>query len=350
MKNIFGMTLKELQEELAPLQLPKYRMRQIIEWMYKKYAKAFSGMTNLPGELRQILATKYRIDTPVLQERFDATDGRTSKFLLVFPDGAAVESVLMRQPYGNSVCISTQAGCNMGCTFCASTLHGLTRNLMPGEMLGEVLFIEEFLEKKDEKIDTIVLMGSGEPFMNYSYVIHFLRLLHEEYVMNLSYRNITISTSGIVPAIDRLAEEGLPVTLSISLHAPREELRSMLMPINKKYPMSAVIAAGRRYAKKTGRRVTYEYILIRDVNDGEREAKELAALLIGQIANVNLIPINAVPERGFQRPEKERVEAFAQALLRRHVQATVRREMGSDIQAACGQLRNRHLSENMGLR
>ena len=350
MKNIFGMTLEELQEELESCRLPKYRTRQIMEWMYKKYAKDFSGMTNLPETLRKSLAAKYMIVTPVLQDRLDASDGRTSKFLLLFPDGVAVESVLMRQPYGNSVCISTQAGCNMGCSFCASTLHGLTRNLTAGEMLGEILFIEELLEMEDKKIDTMVLMGSGEPLMNYDHVVHFLRLLHEEYVLNLGYRNITLSTSGIVPAIDRLAEEGMPVTLSISLHAPREDLRSMLMPINQKYPMSDVVAAGCRYAKKTGRRVTYEYILIRDVNDGEREAEELAALLLGQIANVNLIPINAVPERGFHRPEEERVEAFVQALSRRRITATVRRERGSDIQAACGQLRNRHLSNDTILR
>ena len=182
--------------------------------------------------------------------------------------------------------------------------------------------------------------------MNYENVVDFLRLLHEKYVLNISYRSITLSTSGIVPAIDRLAEEGMPLTLSISLHAPREELRSELMPINRKYPLSDVVAAGKRYAEKTGRRVTYEYILIRDVNDGEREARELAELLEGQLASVNLIPINPVKERGFERPSEERTAAFCRALTRRHITATVRREMGADIQAACGQLRNRHMSES----
>lgn len=281
-----------------------------------------------------------------MRTRLDAADGRTSKFLLAFSDGAAVEAVLMRQPYGNSICISTQAGCNMGCSFCASTLHGLARDLTAGEMLAEVLFIEEMLRSQGGKVDTMVLMGSGEPLMNYENVVDFLRLLHEEYVLNISYRSITLSTSGIVSAIDRLAEEGMPLTLSISLHAPREELRSELMPINRKYPLSDVVAAGKRYAEKTGRRVTYEYILIRDVNDGEREARELAELLEGQLASVNLIPINPVKERGFERPSEERTAAFCRALTRRHITATVRREMGVDIQAACGQLRNRHMSEN----
>ncbi|MFC2741461.1 MAG: 23S rRNA (adenine(2503)-C(2))-methyltransferase RlmN, partial [Selenomonas sp.] len=289
---------------------------------------------------------RYTIDTPLLRARLDAADGRTSKFLLAFSDGAAVEAVLMRQPYGNSICISTQAGCNMGCSFCASTLHGLARDLTAGEMLAEVLFIEEMLKSQGGKVDTMVLMGSGEPLMNYENVVDFLRLLHEEYVLNISYRSITLSTSGIVPAIDRLAEEGMPLTLSISLHAPREELRSELMPINRKYPLSDVVAAGKRYAEKTGRRVTYEYILIRDVNDGEREARELAELLEGQLASVNLIPINPVKERGFERPSEERTAAFCRALTRRHITATVRREMGADIQAACGQLRNRHMSES----
>ena len=345
MKNIFGMTLETMQEEFAALPLEKYRAKQVTEWLYKKYAKHFSDMTNLPKTLRAELSMKYRIDVPSLRTRLDATDGRTSKFLLAFSDGAAVEAVLMRQPYGNSICISTQVGCSMGCSFCASTLHGLARDLTPGEMLAEVLFIEELLEKEDEKIDTMVLMGSGEPLMNYANVVHFLHLLHEEYVMNMSYRNITLSTSGIVPAMNRLASEGMPITLSISLHAPREELRSKLMPINRKYPLADVVAAGKSYAEKTGRRITYEYILIRDVNDSEREAKDLAELLKGQLASVNLIPINPVKERGFERPSAESTASFCRILTHHHITATVRREMGSDIQAACGQLRNRHISE-----
>ena len=197
MKNIFGMTLEAMQEDFAALRLEKYRARQVAEWLYKKCAKRFSDMTNLPKSLRTELETRYTIDTPLLRARLDAADGRTSKFLLAFSDGAAVEAVLMRQPYGNSICISTQAGCNMGCSFCASTLHGLARDLTAGEMLAEVLFIEEMLRSQGGKVDTMVLMGSGEPLMNYENVVDFLRLLHEEYVLNISYRSITLSTSGI---------------------------------------------------------------------------------------------------------------------------------------------------------
>ena len=350
MKNIFGMTLEELQEEFSAARLEKYRAKQVASWLYQKHAKSFAAMTNLPKSLRAALSEKYCIDVPALRTRLDAADGRTSKFLLAFADDAAVEAVLMRQPYGNSICISTQAGCNMGCAFCASTLHGLARDLTAGEMLAEVLFIEEMLEKEGEKVDTMVLMGSGEPLMNYANVVRFLRLLHEDYVLNMSYRSIAISTSGIVPAIDLLAEEGMPVTLSISLHAPRDDLRSELMPINRRYPLADVVAAGRRYAEKTGRRVTYEYILIRDVNDGEREARELAELLRGQLASVNLIPINPVAERGFERPAEERTAAFCRFLERRRITATIRREMGSDIQAACGQLRNRHMDGSKTVR
>ena len=341
MKNIFGMTLEAMQEDFAALRLEKYRARQVAEWLYKKCAKRFSDMTNLPKSLRTELETRYTIDTPLLRARLDAADGRTSKFLLAFSDGAAVEAVLMRQPYGNSICISTQAGCNMGCSFCASTLHGLARDLTAGEMLAEVLFIEEMLRSQGGKVDTVVLMGSGEPLMNYENVVNFLRLLHEEYVLNISYRSITLSTSGIVPAIDRLAEEGMPLTLSISLHAPREELRSELMPINRKYPLSDVVAAGKRYAEKTGRRVTYEYILIRNLNDSVREAEQLANLLKGQLASVNLIPINPVAERNLFRPDKAAIRRFQKTLEERHIAVTLRREMGTDIQAACGQLRNR---------
>lgn len=346
MKNIFGMTLEEMQAEFAAMKVEKYRAKQVAEWLYQKHVKSFSDMTNLPKVLREKLAAKYRIETPALRKRLDSADGRTSKFLLTFADEAAVEAVLMRQPYGNSICISTQAGCSMGCAFCASTLHGLARDLTAGEMLAEALFIQELLEEEGEKVDTMVLMGSGEPLMNYANVVRFLHLLHESYVLNMSYRSVTLSTSGIVPAIDRLAEEGMPVTLSISLHAPRDELRSDLMPINRKYPLADVVAAGGRYAEKTGRRVTYEYILIRDVNDGEREAKELAKILCGQLASVNLIPINPVEERGFARPSEESISSFCRILERRRITATVRREMGSDIQAACGQLRNRHMAES----
>ena len=343
LKNIFGMTIDELITALAPWKVPSYRAKQIAEWMYQKGAKSFAEMTNLPKRLREELSTELSISCAQIRDRQDSSDGRTSKFLLEFVDGTAVETVLMRQPYGNSICVSTQAGCSMGCVFCASTLHGMVRNLTAGEILAQAVFINDLLRPEGGKVDTMVIMGSGEPLMNYEAVLAFIRLIHEPYTLYMGYRNNTLSTSGIVPNIYRLADEGLPITLSISLHAPNQELRSELMPINQKYPLADVVAAARHYADTTKRRVTYEYILIEGVNDGEEQAAELCQLLRGQLASVNLIPINPVVERNLRRPSPERIQAFERYLSRKHITVTVRREMGNDIQAACGQLRNQHL-------
>ena len=342
-QNLFGKNVAELQDVLAPLGLPKFRAKQIAQWMYEKGATSFDEMTNLSKDLRAKLADEFEIFLATPKDILQSKDGRTSKYLLAFADGTAVESVLMRQPYGNSICISTQAGCAMGCAFCASTLHGRARDLTAGEMLAEVVFIDQLLRKEGQKVDTMVLMGSGEPLMNYDNVLAFLHLVHDETILGMSYRSITLSTSGIVPNIYRLADEGIPVSLSISLHAPEDALRSELMPINRKYPMADVIAAGKSYGDKTKRRVTYEYILIDGVNDSEQHAAELAKLLRGQLASVNLIPINPVVERHLLRPSQERIDAFEKFLADHHIAVTVRREMGTDINAACGQLRNRHL-------
>ena len=345
-QNLFGLDVAALQERLVPLGVQKFRAKQVAQWMYEKGARSFGAMTNLSKALREELAASFEIATPAAQDVLVSKDGKTEKFLLAFADGTAVESVLMRQPYGNSICISTQAGCAMGCAFCASTLHGRARDLTAAEMLGEVFFIEERLRGEGQHVDTMVLMGSGEPLMNYENVVAFLHLVHDPAILGMSYRSITLSTSGIVPNIYRLADEGLPVSLSISLHAPEDALRSELMPINKKYPMADVIAAGKAYGDKTKRRVTYEYILIDGMNDSSRHADELAKLLRGQLASVNLIPINPVVERHLLRPPQERIDAFEQRLERRGIAVTVRREMGTDINAACGQLRNRHLETN----
>lgn len=345
MRNLFGLSADEIGAELAEWNLPSYRGKQIAEWLYRKGAASFEDMTNLPVRLRENLAAHYGIFRARCMDRKDSSDGRTSKFLLAFSDGAAVETVLMRQPYGNSVCVSTQAGCDMGCAFCASTLHGKERDLLPGEILSQVICIQEILRRESpgQKVDTMVIMGSGEPLMNYDHVMAFLRLCHEDYVMGMGYRNITLSTSGIVPKIYRLMEEDLPMTLSISLHAPNDELRSRLMPVNRKYPLRDLVAAGKAYGERTKRRVTYEYILIDGVNDGKEQAEELVSLLRGQMANVNLIPINSVAERNLYRPSKQRVEWFERYLAEHRVAVTLRREMGADIQAACGQLRNQYL-------
>ncbi|WP_295917011.1 23S rRNA (adenine(2503)-C(2))-methyltransferase RlmN [Anaerovibrio lipolyticus] len=343
MVNIFGKTLKELTELLTEWGLPKFRSKQLADWMYRKSITDFNDMQNLPKSMREKLATECVIDRAARVDQLDSADGRTSKFLLNFSDGVGVETVLMRQPYGNSICVSSQAGCNMGCAFCASTIHGMVRDLTAGEMLAQTYYINDMLSKSGEKVDTIVIMGSGEPLTNYDNVLKYIRLLHEDYCLGMSYRSITLSTSGIVPNIYRLAQEEIPVNLSISLHAPENNLRSELMPINRKYPMADVIKAGGAYGDKTHRRVTYEYILIDGVNDNAKQAKELVELLKGQLASVNLIPINPVVERNWNRPSLERIDFFEKYLAKHHITVTVRREMGNDIQAACGQLRNRHL-------
>ena len=346
MINIFGMPLQELQAALKPYNVPGFRAKQIAQWLYQKGVVDFGEMTNLSKDLRAQLAQVFIIARPQIKARLDSQDERTTKFLLEYTDGTAIETVLMRQPYGNSICVSTQAGCNMGCAFCASTLHGMARDLTCGEILAQAVVINDMLrEESGGKVDTMVIMGSGEPLMNYEEVLKFLRLIHEPYTLGMGYRNITLSTSGIVPRMYQLAEEGLPVSLSVSLHAPNQELRSRLMPINRKYPLKDVVAAARNYADKTKRRVTYEYILIDGVNDGEAQARELVALLRGQLASVNLIPINPVVERNLLRPSKSRIDWFEGYLASHHVNVTVRREMGTDIQAACGQLRNKHLEK-----
>ena len=339
-ENLFGLFLPELEEHLRPHETPAYRAKQIAEWMYARNVTCFADMTNIPKELRIKLAQHFYIEELSVVAHQQSLDGKTSKYLLRLIDGNAIETVLMRQPYGNSVCVSSQVGCAMGCSFCASTLGGMVRNLSAGEILNQVFHFNRFL-KDSGRVNTIVMMGSGEPLANYDHVLRFIRLCHETYCLNMSYRNITISTSGLVPAIKRLADEELPINLSISLHAPNNEIRNRLMPINATYPVEDVLNVAALYASKTGRRVTYEYTLIKDINDGLHHARELAAKIKGQLANVNLIPVNSVEERGLLRPSASVVAAFETALKRLGVNVTVRREMGSDIQAACGQLRHK---------
>ena len=339
--NIFGWTKERLVEALKEYDIPRFRADQIIQWMYQRGAVSFHAMDNLSKPLRVRLAEHFSIERPKVIARLHSAHGATIKLLYEFADGQTAETVLMRHSYGNSVCISTQVGCRMGCAFCASTLHGLQRNLTAGEIAAQTIGMADFLRQEGARVDTIVVMGSGEPLENYDNVIAALRLLHEAYTIGLSYRRVTLSTSGIVPGIERLAEEGIPISLSISLHAPTEELRSAIMPVNHMYPLTDVLRAARMYAERTKRRVTYEYILIRDLNDGVREAEQLAKLLRGQCASVNLIPINPVAERSFFRPSKTTIHRFQQILAARHITVTLRREMGTDIQAACGQLRNR---------
>ncbi|MDQ0202626.1 23S rRNA (adenine(2503)-C(2))-methyltransferase RlmN [Pectinatus haikarae] len=342
-ENIFGLTLDELREKLKPMKVPSFRAAQILEWLYQKNIYNFAEMTNLPLSLREELSQKLVADSGEVVDNKVSEDGRTNKMLVRFSDKVAVETVLMRQKYGNSICISSQAGCSVGCSFCASTVKGLDRNMTKGEMLAQAMKSQELVSKNNERIGNIVIMGSGEPLLNYENVLAFIRLVHEKYCMNIGYRNITVSTSGIIPMMEKLAQENLPITLSLSLHAPEDKLRSELMPVNKRYPLIDVVKAADDYAEKTKRRVTYEYILINDINDSPEQAKSLAGLLKNKLANVNLIPINPVVERGFTRPSAKKIKNFWDILQKQHINATIRKEMGTDINAACGQLRNEYL-------
>lgn len=343
MTALLGLTLPEIEALVSDLGLKKYRAKQLVDWLYTQQVADFAAMTNISQAERRQLSAALQVRNYEQAAVQQAADGKTSKFLLAFADQAKVETVLMRQPYGNSVCVSTQVGCAMGCAFCASALFGMTRNLTAAEIFAQVYHSNVVLAASGQKVDSIVIMGMGEPLANYDEVLKFIRLLHETYTYNMSYRSITLSTSGLVPEIDRLASENIPLTLSISLHAPNDALRSTIMPINKRYPIAELMAAADRYAETTGRRVTYEYILINDVNDSESCARELGKLLKRRLANVNLIPMNPVPEKGFYRPSPARVKHFEETLRRLGVGVTVRREMGADIQAACGQLRKKHI-------
>ncbi len=342
-KNLFGMTLPELETELSDL--PKFRAKQIAGRMYRQGATSFDDMTELSKNLREDLAKKYFVRSAEVVRQLDSSDGLTTKFLLKFPDGAAVETVIMRHDYGTGICISVQVGCPMGCKFCASTLKNSERNLTAGEMLEEIIFAENFLHRENRKVDTLVIMGTGEPMLNFDNVIKMLRLLHEEYTLGLSYRKVTISTCGIVPGIYKLIEEKIPVTLSISLHAPTDKLRSEIMPVNSIFDLTQLLKAGDDYAEETGRRVTYEYILLGGVNDTEEHARQLAKILSGRLANVNLIPLNPVDERNFQKPTHNAIQKFFHFLNTHGINATIRKEPGADIDAACDRLRRKNLEK-----
>lgn len=338
---LVGMTKEEMKEFVESLGEPAFRANQLFQWVYQKRATEFDQMTNLSAAFRQKLTEKARLRLCQREVAEQAAPTRTTKYLFELPDGQKVESVLMRHNYGNSVCVTTQVGCRMGCSFCASTFGGLVRNLLAGEIVDQILAMAADLPEGG-RIDSVVLMGSGEPMENYDQVLKAIRLMHEPDGLNIGYRHITLSTSGLIPAIHRLAEEGLPITLALSLHAPNDQLRSELMPVNRVFPVRDVLAATRHYAEVTGRRVTYEYILIEGVNDNPEQATEVAALLKGSLAHVNLIPMNPVAERPqYRRPSKERIQRFQAILAENGLEATIRREMGGDIDAACGQLRNR---------
>lgn len=317
-----------------------FRAKQLFKWIYEKEATTFDEMSDISIKFRDVLNAKYCLEKPSVYIRQDSSDG-TMKLLLEMKDGARVETVLMRYNYGNVVCVSSQVGCNMGCSFCASGLLKKQRDLTSEEMVGEILVVNDLLkqEGKGERVTHIVVMGTGEPFDNYDNVISFVRIVNDQNALAIGARHITVSTCGIPSKIRAYGKEGLQVNLAISLHASNDELRSKLMPINKAYPLKELIASIVDYIESAGRRVTYEYILIEDVNDSIADADELTRLIKPTFAYVNLIPYNQVNENGFKRASNEKVRAFFDRLNKNGVNVTIRKEFGSDIDAACGQLR-----------
>jgi 23S rRNA (adenine2503-C2)-methyltransferase len=340
---IYDLSLDALRRWLADQGEPAYRADQLYDWLYVKRADDFSAMTNLPKALRERLAQSFRFVALEEIDRLTSADG-TVKFLFRLHDGHAIETVLMKHDYGNSVCVTTQVGCRIGCTFCASTLGGLKRNLTAGEITAQVVKCQKMLDAIGDRVDSIVVMGIGEPFENYDNLMTFLRTVTHEKGLNIGARHITVSTSGIVPNIYRFADEKTQINLAISIHAPNDALRSRLMPVNRRYPFRDVMDALKYYWEKTGRRVTFEYALIGGVNDRPEHAEELADVLLssGIRCHVNLIPVNYVPERNYVRTPREDVFRFQRILLGKGINATIRREQGADIAAACGQLRARH--------
>ncbi|RGO22907.1 23S rRNA (adenine(2503)-C(2))-methyltransferase RlmN [Dorea sp. OM02-2LB] len=344
-KDIASLNWEELQKELLEAGEKKFRASQIYEWIHKKGAEDFSEMTNLSKALREKLEQSFRIPkVEMIARQISKKDG-TNKFLFCLEDGNVVESVLMRYKHGNSVCISSQVGCRMGCRFCASTLDGLERNLEPSEMLGQIYRIEKII---GERVSNVVVMGTGEPLDNYDNLLKFIHLLTDEHGLHISQRNVTVSTCGIVPKILSLAEENMQITLALSLHGSTQEKRKQLMPVANKYELSEVLKACDTYFEKTGRRMTYEYSLVHGVNDTDQDAQELSDLLHGRNCHLNLIPVNPIKERDYQRPTRENAQKFQNKLEKRGINVTIRREMGSDIDGACGQLRRRFAQAEEG--
>ena len=341
-KDIRSFSLAELKAELESIGEKGFRAKQIYEWLHVKLVDSFEEMTNLSKALREKLEANYEILSVAMLERQVSKMDGTNKFLFELQDGHVVESVLMKYKHGNSVCISSQVGCRMGCRFCASTLDGLARNLKPSEMLGQIYQIQKI---SGERVSNIVVMGTGEPMDNYDNFVKFVRLLSDENGLNISQRNITVSTCGIVPNMRRLAEEKLQITLALSLHGSTQDKRKVLMPIANKYELSEVLEACDYYFEQTGRRITFEYSLVHGVNDKDEDARELISILKPRNCHLNLIPVNPIKERSFEKPSKKAAESFKNYLEKNGINVTIRREMGSDIDGACGQLRRRYVEK-----
>ena len=341
MPDIKSMTIEELKELMTQIGDKPFRAKQIYSWLHEHLVTSYDEMTNLPKALKEKLKDYPITALEPVDVQISKLDG-TRKYLFRLHDGNVIESVLMKYKHGNSVCISSQVGCRMGCRFCASTIGGLTRNLQASEMLDQIYRIQVLT---GERVSNVVVMGTGEPLDNYENLLRFIHILTEDGGIHISQRNLTVSTCGLVPKIKELAEEKFQITLALSLHAPNDEKRQELMPIAKKYSMDEVLGACKEYFDATGRRLTFEYSLVAGVNDSEENARELAGRIRGINCHVNLIPVNPIKERSFQRSTREAVENFKIKLEKYGINVTIRREMGSDIDGACGQLRKSYIDK-----
>lgn len=343
-ESVYSLQPHQLEEWLKENGEKPFRAAQIFDWLYNKRVKTFEEMSNLSKGLREKLTANFALSTLSTIIKQESKDG-TIKFLFQLQDGYSIETVLMRHEYGNSVCVTTQVGCRIGCTFCASTLGGLKRHLLAGEIVEQVVKVQQTLDELGERVSHIVIMGIGEPFDNYDAMMNFLKVINHEKGLNIGARHITVSTSGIVPKIYQFADEQLQINFAVSLHAPNQEARQKLMPIARAYKLEELMEAVRYYTKKTGRRVSFEYGLMSGENDSVEIAEELSALIKGIKCHVNLIPVNYVPERDYVRTSRSQIFAFEKTLKKNGINVTIRREQGSDIAAACGQLRAQERSE-----
>ncbi|MDB5053757.1 MAG: rRNA ((2503)-C(2))-methyltransferase RlmN [Bacilli bacterium] len=343
---IYDLTFEQWQQWAKDNGEAAFRAGQIFDWLYVKRVSSFEEMSNLAKPLREKLDEQFQFVTLEEVARHESKDG-TIKFLFELQDKNAIETVIMKHSYGNSVCVTTQVGCRVGCTFCASTLGGLKRDLTAGEIIAQVVKSQKLLDAIDERVSSIVIMGIGEPFENYDAMMAFLKVMVHEKGLNIGQRHITVSTSGIVPNIYRFADENTQVNLAISIHAPNDTLRSKLMPVNRRFPFADLLKACKYYIEKTGRRLTFEYALMGGVNDQPEHAEELAQVLKEMpLCHVNLIPVNYVSERDYVRTPRDDIFQFQRILERNKINATIRREHGSDIAAACGQLRAQHMESS----
>lgn len=343
MINLLDYDLCDLKNWMTENAESSFRAKQVFDWIYKGIWE-FDDMKNIPSSTKDKLKKHFYIEIPEAVKCYVSSLKDTYKYLLKFRDGNIIECVIMKYNYGNSICISTQIGCRMGCRFCASTIDGMVRNLTCGEILSEILCAQK---ESGQKISNIVLMGSGEPLDNYDNVVKFIKMVNSDYGLNIGQRHITLSTCGIVPKIKEFADLKLQVTLAISLHSPYDESRREMMPIAYKYSIYEIIEACRYYILKTGRRITFEYALVKGVNDSEEYAKKLVELLKGLLCHVNLIPVNEVKEKQYYKSSPHAVKQFENILTSKGIETTVRREMGSDINAACGQLKRRYVNDSL---